>query len=274
MKIFISWSGKRSKAVGELLDEWLRCVIQAAQPWMSSKDIDRGSLWFSEINDQLKDTGIGIICITTSNLNKPWILFEAGALAKGLSSNRVCTFLIDLNPSDISDPLAQFNHTLPNKESMCSLIRTLNNSLGEKRLGDKIIDSVFETYWPQFQVKFNQIILDTVDDVVEVKRDEEDILSELLYMTRRLDKRIRNVESNIERSSARGSELQFIDNDRYVINRFSESDIIMDNTRNIDDMQDNFKYRFITFDKDNKNIKTENNEYRDEDFKNKVVKKR
>jgi hypothetical protein len=73
MNIFISWSGERSRAVGDLLDDWLQCVIQALNPWMSSKDIDRGALWFSEITNQLKDTTLGIICLTKENLNKPWI---------------------------------------------------------------------------------------------------------------------------------------------------------------------------------------------------------
>ena len=88
MKVFISWSGERSKQVAEVLNDWIQCVIQAVDPWMSSKDIDRGALWFSEITDQLANTSIGIICLTKENKTKPWILFEAGALAKGLSSSR------------------------------------------------------------------------------------------------------------------------------------------------------------------------------------------
>src|ERR1043165_153842 len=106
MKIFISWSGNRSRAVAETLRDWIKCVLQATRPWISTRDIDRGSLWFSEINDQLKDTSVGIICLTQENKNRPWILFEAGALAKGLSSNRVCTLLIDLKSADLEDPLA------------------------------------------------------------------------------------------------------------------------------------------------------------------------
>ena len=86
MKVFLSWSGERSKAVAELLNNWLCCVIQAARPWISTRDIDRGALWFSEINEQLQDTSVGIICLTQENKNKPWILFEAGALTKGLST--------------------------------------------------------------------------------------------------------------------------------------------------------------------------------------------
>ena len=94
--------GERSKQVGLLLDEWIKCVIQAINPWISVHDIERGSLWFSEITNQLADTSIGIICLTKENKNKPWIpVFEAGALAKGLTSNRVCTLLVDLNGSDL-----------------------------------------------------------------------------------------------------------------------------------------------------------------------------
>lgn len=158
MNIFLSWSGERSRAVSDLLDEWLQCVIQAVDPWMSSKDIDRGTLWFSEISDQLQNTSIGIICLTKDNLEKPWILFEAGALAKGLKNTRVCTFLIDLDPNDIGTPLSQFNHTLPNKSGLWALVKTLNNALQEKGLKEKTLGQVFETYWPKFEESFNEII--------------------------------------------------------------------------------------------------------------------
>lgn len=196
MKVFLSWSGERSKAVAELLDEWIQCVIQAVDPWMSSKDIDRGSLWFSEITDQLQNTSIGIICLTQENKNKPWILFEAGALAKGLNSSRVCTFLIDLEPTDVGNPLAQFNHTNAQQESMWALVLTLNNSLKERALKEKVLEEVFETYWPKFEAKFNKIISDTPAVGVQEQRTENDILIEILSATRSLDRRIRSIESD------------------------------------------------------------------------------
>lgn len=201
MKVFISWSGERSRQVGELLDEWLQCVIQAINPWRSDRDIDRGSLWFTQITNQLQETSIGIVCITQENKNNPWILFESGALAKGLSSSRVCTFLIDLEPSDIRDPLAQFNHTKPTFEGVKSLVRTLNSVLEENSLPEKILDQVFETYWPQFEEKFRAILDGTPQqEQIEIRTDD-DILSEILDITRSLDKRIRRVEYNNQKNN-------------------------------------------------------------------------
>ena len=164
MKVFLSWSGEKSKETAELLESWIRCVLQAVDPWISTKHIGRGALWFTEVADQLQNTTVGIICLTKENLNKPWILFEAGSLARGLSSSRVCTFLVDLQPSDIEHPLAQFNHTLPNKEHMKSLIITLNESLTENKLREDILETVFETYWPKFEKDFSEILIKYTDD--------------------------------------------------------------------------------------------------------------
>ncbi|TZF85819.1 TIR domain-containing protein (plasmid) [Pedobacter sp. BS3] len=199
MKVFISWSGDRSKRVAELLDGWIQCVLQAVNPWMSSKDIDRGALWFTEITDQLANTSIGIVCLTKENKNKPWILFESGALAKGLTSNRVCTFLIDLAPTDLENPLAQFNHTFPTRDSVWELVRTINLSLKENALKESILSKVFDTYWSQFEIDFQEIIVSTPETEVVTKRKDNDIMLDVLSTVRILDKRLRNIESNNER---------------------------------------------------------------------------
>ena len=63
MKIFISWSGERSQKIAELFKDWIQCVIQAAKPWISSHDVDRGALWYTEISKTLADSQFGILCI-------------------------------------------------------------------------------------------------------------------------------------------------------------------------------------------------------------------
>ncbi|WP_295972400.1 hypothetical protein [uncultured Xanthomonas sp.] len=199
MKVFLSWSGQRSKEVANLLSDWLCCVIQASRPWISTRDLDRGSLWFGEINDQLKDTTVGIICLTQENKGRPWILFEAGALAKGLTTSRVCTLLVDLEPKDIEDPLAQFNHTFPTQESVFGLVKTLNSALSSDGLDIRILEQVFNTYWPQFEEKFAKVLQGTEAQPPSKPRPKEDVLGEILENTRMLNSRIRKLEHENER---------------------------------------------------------------------------
>ncbi|MEN4751141.1 toll/interleukin-1 receptor domain-containing protein [Pseudomonas sp. Ps21-P2] len=194
MKVFVSWSGRRSKAVAELLADWIKCVLQASQPWISTRDIDKGAIWFSEISDQLKDTAAGIVCLTQDNKNKPWILFETGALAKGLSTNRVCTFLVDLKPADIEDPLAQFNHTTADHSSMWGLVCSLNAGLETAKLNERILRQVFDTYWPQFDKEFKRILKDILSEDAAEPRSEVSILDEILSNTRALTSRVREIE--------------------------------------------------------------------------------
>lgn len=237
MKIFVSWSGKRSKAVAELISDWLKCVIQASQPWISTRDIDRGAIWFSEISDKLRDVSVGIVCLTQENKEKPWILFETGALAKGLTTNRVCTFLIDLSPEDLQDPLAQFNHTLPDKGSVWELTRTINDCLDDKSLDERILKQVFDTYWPQFDRDFKTALNDNPPGEVVPPRTEQDILSEILANTRSLSHRIRDLESEVHIKSKNRfiNSMNSIDFDKNVkkkimsmidSGKFSEDEII------------------------------------------------
>jgi len=205
MKVFLSWSGARSREVASLLSDWLCCVIQATRPWISSRDLDRGSLWFGEISDQLKENSVGIICLTNENKTRPWILFEAGALAKGLSTSRVCTFLIDLETKDIEDPLAQFNHTFPTRESMLGLVRTLNSTLGTSGLDVRVLEQVFDTYWPQFEKGLASALARTEPSAPSKPRPQVDVMAEILENTRLLASRIRRLEGEIERAQDRRS---------------------------------------------------------------------
>ena len=199
MKIFISWSGEKSRRVAELFNEWIQCVIQAVKPWMSSHDIERDALWFSEISNTLANTQIGIICLTQTNKIQPWILFEAGALAKGIDSNRVCTLLIDLEPTDIENPLAQFNHTIAkNKDSMWELVKTINHALLDNGLQEKVLNRAFETYWPQFIEEFKTLIRTVPDEEKTPKRKNDDVLIDILSTVRTLDRRIRDIEIRSE----------------------------------------------------------------------------
>jgi len=197
MKVFISWSGEKSRKVAELFKDWLPCVIQSAEPWISSEDIEKGKKWLTEINNALGDTNFGIICLTQSNANKPWILFETGALAKGLEGSHVCTFLVDISPTDIGGPLAQFQFTQFNKKSIHQLIDTINSCGDGKKLESETLNKTFEMFWPQLEEEFNRINEEVKEDAKTFKkRDVGDYLEELLLLVRRIDRKSRDDQDN------------------------------------------------------------------------------
>jgi hypothetical protein len=108
MKVFISWSGERSKSLAHAFHEWLPLVLHYVEPWLSEADIDAGERWAQSVATELAASNFGIICVTSENITSPWVLFEAGALTKSLETSRVIPVLLDLEFSDVSGPLAQF----------------------------------------------------------------------------------------------------------------------------------------------------------------------
>lgn len=198
MNIFISWSGDRSHQVAKLLKRWVKSVIQASRPWISSDDIGSGTKWFAEITGQLESTAQGIICVTNANKNSPWILFEAGALSKGLTTSpKVYPLLIDLDTQDVTGPLAQFNHTWANrKPSMYKLVLDINASLPvESRMDNDVLNHVFETFWPEFERRLGEILKDTEPTNPETEeRDDDSIMLEMLNAVRGLSKRMSGIE--------------------------------------------------------------------------------
>jgi hypothetical protein len=125
MKVFVSWSGEKSKATAEALREWLPNVIQAIEPWMSAEDIDKGARWASDLASQLESIQFGVLCLTSDCIASPWILFEAGALSKTLDKARVCPYLFDISPADLAGPLIQFNAAKADKDDTRKLINAL-----------------------------------------------------------------------------------------------------------------------------------------------------
>jgi hypothetical protein len=109
MKVFISWSGIVSHQVALALNDWLPCVIQGVQPFLSSEHIHKGAPWFDEIGGQLEETHFGILCLTPTNLEAPWILFEAGALSKKVGQARVVPLVLGFALSELKPPLSNFN---------------------------------------------------------------------------------------------------------------------------------------------------------------------
>jgi hypothetical protein len=201
MKVFISWSGERSKAVAEALRYWLPKVIQNLEPWLSAADMEKGTRWRSEIASQLEQSDIGIICLTPENLAKPWVLFEAGALSKKQQDAYVCTFLYELNPADVKEPLAQFQATKATEEDIRGLIKTINSALPQSRLSESDVDEIFNVWWPKLEERLKNI--SRPQDKLEAQRDEREILEEILELVRSQARQVSPLALGLNRTKPR-----------------------------------------------------------------------
>lgn len=191
MNVFISWSGIRSKKVAELLNKWIPDVIQAVSTWISSEDIEKGTIWFNEITETLKQTNVGIICLTPENKDNRWILFESGALLNKLTKAQVYTFLFDLTAEEVEKPLAEFNHTFPAEDDMFKLLKSINNQLEGNKLTSDRLKTAFDKNWSDFEKPFKKIQAFKLKkkNVVEPRTDDS-MMKEMLSTVRSLEQRL------------------------------------------------------------------------------------
>ena len=202
MKVLISWSGSRSKYVAYLLRNWLPKVIQAVKPWMSEEDMSIGTRWAAEIASELEQTTVGVICLTPENQHNPWIMFEAGALSKTILHAYVCPYLIELSPSQLSGPLAQFQAATATKEGTSRVLQMLNRALGTLQIPSSELDEIFEVWWPRLQEQLATIPSEL--NLKPVKRTTDELLEELVNNTR---EQLRREEIRLKRFQERDTQI-------------------------------------------------------------------
>lgn len=194
MKVFIIWSGEKSKAVALKLHQLISDMIQAVKPFLSLEDLDAGTRWNEVIAKELSETKFGIICLTKSNTEVPWILFEAGAVAKMVDDNTfVCPYLIDMESSDIPQgPLTQFHCKRANEDETLELLKTINRALGDDKLPEASLKRMFDKFWPDL----NEVLQDLPDEAGAdpETRPQEEMTEEILDIVRGLSRGITRLE--------------------------------------------------------------------------------
>jgi hypothetical protein len=173
---------------------WLPKIVQAAKPWMSDTDIDKGARGFEELARALEDKKVGIICLTPESLNVPWLLFEAGALSKTIDDKtRLCTYLIGgLRPQDIKPPLGQFQATRAEREETRKLVHAVNKAVGEEPVPAADLDDLFDAMWPHVEKALKG--LPPAPQGVQAKRPVEDMVAEILELVRAEASRRKDVD--------------------------------------------------------------------------------
>lgn len=188
MKVFISWSGTRSKALASALREWLPMVLQYVEPFVSDKDIAAGERWAQTIAGELEASNFGIICITPENLNSEWVLFESGALSKSMLDGKVIPLLLGLELSDLSGPLSQFQAQKVSETGFVEVIRAINK-VAEKPASQKIVDQLVPNLWPTLSETLAKIPEKAPTE--KHKRQTHEVLEELVTGVRGLSARMR-----------------------------------------------------------------------------------
>lgn len=182
MKIFISWSGKKSKKLAKVFHDWLPKMFQNVDPFFSA-DIDKGTLWHEKILQELNASKIGIICLTETNWDAPWIMFEVGALMNSKSSSKVLPILFDFPSLKSGSPLQHFQATPFNEDEIRKLIRTINNVL-EAPLSEKVCDSTFANWWPELNKRVSAVLKEVRPWQEMEDRSDKSILIEILELNR------------------------------------------------------------------------------------------
>lgn len=151
MKVFISWSGEKSRMVAKGLCESVFLSSQVIWPWMSSEDIDLGARWADDLARNLDDTNAGVLCLTKANLAAPWIIFEAGALSKSVERGCVIPYLIDVGFDELPAPLQQFQSVRADKDGTRRLLHRIFELHPENRRPPQFLDRLFSFIWPEME---------------------------------------------------------------------------------------------------------------------------
>jgi hypothetical protein len=190
MKVFISHGGNRSRALALKIDWFVRRLIQSTNPWVST-GIDKGSKWEREIAQNLEQAGIGIVCLTSDNLNNRWMLFEAGALSKRFD-DKVCTLLLDVTASQVEPPLSQFQHTKSERDDVLKLVVTINKMVAEAKetpCNDKDLNDQFDLIWPELEKTIASLRTQAPASAPVERRSERAMVAEMLDLVREISRR-------------------------------------------------------------------------------------
>lgn len=184
-RVFISWSGERSKAVAQALRQWIPTVLQSFdEAFMSHEDIKAGARWAQVLDAALEKNDLGIVCLTRENLSEPWLLFEAGAIAKAADRSRVIPLLLDIKPADVTGPLSFFQSVTADEEGITQLLKTLNGHL-PKPLSDTQLESVFKRSWPELRAMLTAVTERAALPPQKLRKSEE-MLQEVVEAVREI----------------------------------------------------------------------------------------
>lgn len=142
--VFLSWSGKPSKYLGNRLMKYLPSIVPDVNLFFSPT-ITAGAQWAKKIERAIRDADYALLCVTKDNLNSSWMNFEAGALWKSPRRLHVCPLLLDITPNKLSGPLSVFQAKRFRKTEFYDICSDLAR---KTRLDVTRLQNNFKAIWP------------------------------------------------------------------------------------------------------------------------------
>jgi len=196
MNIYISWSGERSRSVARILRHFISVTLQSTNIFSSTDDISNGSLWANELSRAISETDVGILCLTSDNLNSSWLSFEAGSLLT--LKKLVIPVLLDLSPSDLVGPLMATQAVSISKPGIQALIQMLNDRVEHPQPIDRI-RKIVDTLWPDIEKEIATIpppakeTSQSNDALSPEFRSDRELLLELLERVEKIENEIKKL---------------------------------------------------------------------------------
>ncbi len=205
MRVFISWSKPRSRAIALALHGWLPLVLQASKPWMSD-EIEEGTRSLPTIDRSLATSAYGIVVVTPENQHERWLNFEVGWLASRIEQEDgvgrpVVPLLFDMAIADLRYPMAQFQAVEYGQEKVAGLVRAMNARLAEP-LADAVVTEAVAAYLPRLAEAVDAALALDHEPPPAPADSSQDLLREVVAQSRDMVRDLADLRRLVERQAA------------------------------------------------------------------------
>ena len=119
-------------------------------------------------------------------------MFEAGVIAASVEKPRLCAILFGLKPTDVKEPLSQFQLTSFAADQMLKLFETINSTAGNIGLEQSRLKMIFDMWWPKLELPIQKIMAEPTAPTAKHRPSEE-----LIYETLLLVRNLQNVPERL-----------------------------------------------------------------------------
>ena len=192
MKLFLSWSGARSRQIANTYNKWIKYIFPTLEIYISTEDIEPGRKWRDSIENGLEETYFGMLFLTPENLESRWIYYEAGSLSKGKNDSHVIPMLYQLDAGKLQEPLSAFQSMSLEKDNMLRVVKTINKKMAEVT-DELLLEEIFDNWWEKWEEEADKFPVDieAIEESIKLKdaaqMDIQEQIEEVLTRLRQQD---------------------------------------------------------------------------------------